>query len=70
MMYKVIESFFDLMDNNHPYHAGDIFPREGVEVSAERFAELAGKNNKRGIPLIKKEKVKKPKKAADQPVEE
>lgn len=51
-MYKVIKHFTDLQDNNHPYNVGDIFPREGLEVKPERFAELAGSNNKQKTPLI------------------
>ena len=53
-MYKVIVYFTDLHDNDHEYHEGDIFPREGVKVADERLAELSGSNNKRGIPLIEK----------------
>ena len=51
-MFKVIKYFTDLQDNRHAYHEGDIFPREGLEVSKKRFAELASDKNKRGIPLI------------------
>ena len=51
-MYKVIEYFTDLQDNGYAYNTGDIFPREGLEVSEERFAELASSNNKRRKPLI------------------
>lgn len=52
-MYKVIKYFVDLQDGNHPYNVGDVFPRPGVEVNEERFAELAGSNNKQHVPLIK-----------------
>ncbi len=51
-MYKVIKYFTDLHDNDHPYNAGDAFPRSGVTVSDERIAELAGSSNKQGEPLI------------------
>lgn len=51
-MYKVIKYFVDLQDNNHPYNAGDIFPRSGLVVSEGRLAELAGSENKQGVPLI------------------
>lgn len=61
-MYKVIKYFTDLHDNDHPYNVGDTFPRNGVSVTDERIAELAGSDNKRGIPLI--EKVEEPKKPA------
>mgnify|MGYP003267732103 CR=1 FL=1 len=47
-MYKVIKHFIDLHDNDHSYNEGDIFPREGVDVSKERIEELAGSNNKIG----------------------
>lgn len=53
-MYEVVNYFIDLQDFNHPYSVGDIFPRSGMKVSEERLAELSGKNNKRGIQLIKK----------------
>lgn len=52
MMYKVIKFFTDLNDNNHPYNVGEIFPRLGVTATEKRLAELAGSNNKQGVPLI------------------
>lgn len=52
-MYKVVKHFTDLQDNNFAYNVGDTFPRKGLNVTAERFAELAGKDNKQGTPLIK-----------------
>lgn len=52
-MYKVIELFHDLQDREHCYKPGDIYPRKGIKASKKRIEELAGKNNKRGIPLIK-----------------
>lgn len=58
-MYKVIRHFTDLQDKNRPYNVGDIFPREGLKVAEERLTELAGSNNKRGIPLIEKVEEKK-----------
>lgn len=53
-MYKVIRYFTDLLDNNHPYNVGDVFPHEGCKypVSDERLAELAGDKNKQKAPLI------------------
>ena len=51
-MYKVIKSFTDLQDNNHAYCVGDTFPHNGVEVGAERVAELASDKNRLGVPLI------------------
>ena len=55
-MYKVIKYFTDLQDGNFPYKVGDVFPRDGLTVTEERLAELAGKDNKQGTPLIKQEK--------------
>lgn len=59
-MYKVIKKFHDLKDATktkngmvyHEYNVGDEFPRKGHEVSDERIEELAGKENKQGVPLI------------------
>lgn len=53
-MYKVIKFFHDLQDNNHAYNVGDTYPREGAKSTAERIAELSGKENKQGCPLIEK----------------
>lgn len=67
-MYKVIRYFVDLQDNNHPYEAGDIFPRPGLSVTDERLAELAGSENKQGVPLIQfvEPKKKRAKKTAEE----
>lgn len=51
-MYKVIKYFTDLQDKNHAYNVGDIFPREGLDVSQKRLKELSGPNNKQHKPLI------------------
>lgn len=59
-MYKVLAKFTDLQDNKFAYKAGDIFPREGLKVSADRIKELSTSANRRGIPLI--EKIEEPKK--------
>lgn len=68
-MYKVIKHFVDLQDKNHSYNVGDDFPRVGMSVTEERLAELAGNDNKQGVPLIKKVETKptarRAKKAAD-----
>ena len=61
-MYKVIESFTDLQDNNYVYYVGDTFPHNGVEVVAERIAELASDKNRLGVPLIE-EIAEKPKRS-------
>lgn len=67
-MYKVIKSFTDLQDNNHAYSVGDTFPHNGVEVDAERIAELASGNNRLGVPLIEEiaEKPKRTRKKKDE----
>ena len=68
-MYKVIKSFTDLKDNNHAYSVGDTFPHDGVEVGAERVAELASDKNRLGVPLIE-EIAEKPKRARKKKDEE
>ena len=67
-MYKVIESFTDLRDNNYVYYVGDTFPHNGVEVDAERIAELASDKNRLGVPLIEEiaEKPKRTRKKKDE----
>ena len=51
-MYKVIKKFRDMQDGFHAYSVGDTFPHNGVEVDAERIAELASDKNRLGVPLI------------------
>ena len=51
-MYRVIHKFYDLKDNNHAYSVGDTFHHNGVEVYAERVAELSSDKNRLGVPLI------------------
>lgn len=51
-MYKAIVGFTDLQDNFYRYEPGDIFPREGAQVSEYRIAQLAGSDNKQGKPVI------------------
>ena len=67
-MYKVIKSFTDLKDNNHAYSVGDTFPHNGVEVEAERIAELASDKNRLGVTLIEEvaEKPKRTRKKKDE----
>ena len=67
-MYRVINRFFDLQDNNQAYSVGDTFPRNGVEVDAERIAELASDKNRLGVPLIEEiaEKPKRTRKKKDE----
>ena len=71
-MYIVIQTFTDL-ETGHRYVAGDIYPAEGLETSAERVKALKDGNNKAGRKLIKEVKASKPKVEApkeDAPVEE
>lgn len=71
-MYKVIKYFTDLLDDNRAYDVGAQFPHADASytVTEERFAELAGSDNKQGVPLIEfvEEKPKKArkKKAAEE----
>lgn len=51
-MYKVIEHFTDLQDDNYSYNVGDTFPRSGYTASDERIAELSGSDNLRGRAVI------------------
>lgn len=60
-MYKAIRYFTDLNDGSFPYHPGDEFPREGLQVSDERIENLLTGNNRRGIPVIEKVEETKPK---------
>lgn len=53
-MYKAIVRFTDLQDGGFKYNPGDLFPREGLEVTPERIKELSTKANRRGVPVIKK----------------
>ena len=68
-MYKVIKYFTDLQDNNYAYSVGDTFPHNGVEVDAERIAELSSDKNLQGVPLIE-EIVEKPKRTRKKKSEE
>lgn len=67
-MYKAVVYFTDLQDDRYAYNPGDVFPREGLKVSAERIAELAGSNNKRGYPVIKLAEQEKPAEPVAEPV--
>ena len=67
-MYRVVHNFYDLKDNNHAYSVGETFPHNGVEVGAERVAELASDKNRLGVPLIEEivEKQKRTRKKKDE----
>lgn len=64
-MYKVVKYFNDLQDNGYAYNVGDEFPHKGMDVTKERIAELAGRENKQGVPLIVEVNPKRTKKAAE-----
>lgn len=66
-MYRAITTFCDLQDNNHVYHPGDVFPRGGLEVSAERLAYLASDKTRLDVPVIEevKDKPKRKKKTEE-----
>lgn len=51
-MYKALVRFVDLQDHNHEYKPGDVFPRPGLGVSAERVRALCTTANRRGTPVI------------------
>lgn len=53
MQYEVIRYFTDAQDNEHAYHEGDIYPRDGLNVSEQRIKNLMSGNNFQGIGLIK-----------------
>ena len=53
MKCMVVYPFADLHDKKYKYETGDMFPRQGLEVSEDRIKELAGTDNKIGVPLIK-----------------
>jgi len=58
-MYKVIEPFNDLEDDNYHYDTGDTYPRAGAQPTEKRVAFLAGADNLLGKPVIAKEAPKK-----------
>ena len=51
-MYRAKTTFADLQDGKWLYHEGDVYPRDGLTVSDERLAELAGSDNLARRPLI------------------
>ena len=68
-MYRVIHKFYDLKDNNHAYSVGDTFHHNGVDVDAERIAELSSDKNRLGVPL-NEEITEKPKRTRKKKEEE
>lgn len=63
-MYKAVRDFRDLMDGGYFYHAGDSFPRIGLEVDSGRLKELSTTANKSHCVLIQwvEDEVTEPKK--------
>lgn len=53
-MFKVIQYFTDLQDDNYEYNVGDTFPRKDLNVSDERLTELSTSNNRQNKPLIER----------------
>ena len=51
-MYKAIEMFTDLQDDNFKYEVGDEYPRLGFKPSLARIKELSGTDNRRGRAVI------------------
>lgn len=46
MTFLVVVPFIDLEDGHHMYRKGDIYPREGLNVSDERIMQLLSTQNK------------------------
>ena len=67
-MYKVIKKFRDMQDGFYAYSVGETFPHNGVDVDAERIAELTSDKNRLGVPLIEEiaEKPKRTRKKKDE----
>lgn len=53
-MFKVIQYFTDLQDNDYEYNIGDTFPHKDLNVSDERLTELSTSNNRQNKPLIER----------------
>lgn len=52
MGYKVVYAFADSQDNGHVYRTGDTYPRDGLEPTDLRIADLASTSNALGFPVI------------------
>lgn len=55
MVYKVIEKFKDLKDNDYIYEVNDIYPRKDIkleDIPQKRIKELTTTKNKIGKILI------------------
>lgn len=62
-MYRVIETFHDMQDNNYLYELGKEYPRKGMTVLPSRIKELATSKNRMGKPLIEEVETEKSTKA-------
>ena len=67
-MHRALHKSYDLNANNDASPVGDTFPHNGVEIDAERIAELASDKNRLGVPLIEEveEKQKRTRKKKDE----
>lgn len=61
-MYRVLETFHDMQDNNYLYEQGKEYPRKGMTVLPSRIKELATNENRMGKPLIEEIETEKPNK--------
>lgn len=61
-MYRVVKEFYDLTDDFFAYLPGDVFPRNGLEVSRERLEYLSSRENRLGEPVIAEESAKRSRK--------
>lgn len=52
-MYIVVNNFVDLVDNNHNYKKGSLYPFEQKKVEESRIEELSTRQNKQKKVLIK-----------------
>lgn len=55
-MYRAVTYFVDQLDGNHAYKPGDIFPRQGIEVSEERIKQLLNGDNNANLKCIEEVK--------------
>ena len=58
MKFQAIKKFRDLEDKaNQIYDIGDVYPKEGIEVTNKRLDELLGTKNRLGYAVIEKVEV-------------
>ena len=69
MKYKAIKKFRDLEDKTKQiYNVGEVYPKEGKEVTKKRLDELLGTKNRLGYAVI--EEVEKEAAEVEETVEE